>query len=61
MDFSKRMNTNRRLTRGNYNEKIYSRVWIYAVRILCVVFLAVCFGAAGTLLGTFMGLLDGAP
>ena len=61
MDFSKRVNTNRRLTRGNYGEKLYSRVWIIVIRVLCVVFVAGCFGAAGTLLGTFMGLLDGAP
>ncbi len=61
MDFSKRVNTNRRLTNGNYSEKLYSKVWIIALRIVCVVFLAGCFGAAGTLLGTFMGLLDGAP
>ena len=61
MDYSKRENTNRRLLSGNYGEKLYSRVWIYALRIMCVCFLAVCFAGAGALLGTFMGMMDGVP
>lgn len=55
------MNTNRRLLRGNYGEKLYSRAWLYALRIACVGFLAGCFALAGILLGTFMGLMDGVP
>ena len=61
MDYSKRENTNRRLLSGNYGEKLYSRVWIYGLRILCVCFLAGCFAVAGALLGTFMGMMDGVP
>lgn len=61
MNFSKRVNTNRRLLRGNYGEKLYSRVWLYTLRIACVGFLAGCFALAGIVLGTFMGLMDGVP
>lgn len=61
MNFSKRVNANRQLKGGNYGEKLYSRVWIYALRVICVGFLAGCFAMAGVLLGTFMGLMDGVP
>lgn len=61
MNFSKRENTNRRLLNVGINEKIYSKVWIYTLRIACVGFLAACFALAGVALGTFMGLMDGVP
>ncbi|MCF0135669.1 MAG: transglycosylase domain-containing protein [Lachnospiraceae bacterium] len=61
MNYSKRENNNRRLLRGNYGDKLYSKVWLYAIRIACVGFLAGCFALAGVLLGTFMGLMDGVP
>ena len=61
MDFSKQKNQNKQLTKGNYNEKLYSRLWLYVLRILCVAILLATFAVAGIGLGTFLGMLDGVP
>ena len=61
MDFNKQNNRDRRLRRGGYNEKIYTRVILWVARIFCIAVLAGCFVVAGLLLGAFNGLLDGAP
>ena len=59
MDFRKQKNQNKQLTKGNYNEKLYSRLWLYVLRILCVAILLATFAVAGIGLGTFLGMLDG--
>ncbi len=61
MDFSKARNHTKRFGRFNTAEKLYSRVWLYILRILCVGVLVVGFSAAGILLGTFMGIINEAP
>lgn len=61
MDYSKQKNQNRRLLKGNHNEKLYSRVWLYVLRVICVAVLVVTFAVAGVVLGTFLGMLDGVP
>lgn len=61
MDFSKRKNRNKQLLRWNHQEKLYARVWLYALRVICVAALVGIFALAGIALGTFMGMLDGVP
>ncbi len=61
MDYSKRKNQNKRLLRWNHQEKLYARVWLYALRVICVAALIGIFALAGIALGTFMGMLDGVP
>ena len=61
MDFSKRKNRNKQLLRWNHQEKLYARVWLYALRVICVAVLVGIFALAGVALGTFMGMLDGVP
>lgn len=61
MDYSKQKNQNKQIAKGNYHEKLYSRVWLYGLRIICVAVLIATFAVAGVLLGTFMGMLDGVP
>lgn len=61
MDYSKRKNQTKRLLRWNHQEKLYARVWLYALRVICVAALIGIFALAGIALGTFMGMLDGVP
>ena len=61
MDYSKRKNQTKRLLRWNHQEKLYARVWLYALRVICVAALFGIFALAGIALGTFMGMLDGVP
>ena len=61
MDFSKRKNRNKQLLRWNHQEKLYARVWLYTLRVICVAALVGIFALAGIALGTFMGMLDGVP
>ncbi len=61
MDFSKSLNRTRRLNRFHHAEKLYSRVWLYVLRIACVLVLILGVSAAGILLGTFMGIVNEAP
>ncbi len=61
MDYSKRKNQTKRLLRWNHQEKLYARVWLYALRVVCVAALIGIFALAGIALGTFMGMLDGVP
>ena len=61
MDYSKQKNQNKRLTRWNHQEKLYSRVWLYVLRVACVSVLIGIFALAGVALGTFLGMLDGVP
>ncbi len=61
MDYSKRKNQNKRLLRWNHQEKLFARVWLYALRVICVAVLVGIFALAGVALGTFMGMLDGVP
>ena len=61
MDYSKRKNQNKRLTRWNHKEKLYARVSLYALRVVCVAGLIGIFALAGIALGTFMGMLEGVP
>lgn len=61
MDFSRQKNTNRQLVKGHYNDKLYSRVILIAARVACIAILGAVFAGIGVALGTFMGLIDGAP
>lgn len=61
MDYSKQKNQNKQIAKGNYHEKLYSRIWLYVLRVICVVVLIAVFAVAGIGLGTFMGMLDGVP
>ena len=61
MDYSKQKNQNKQIAKGNYHEKLYSRIWLYGLRVICVAVLIATFAVAGILLGTFMGMLDGVP
>ncbi len=61
MDFSKAYNRTKRLGRFHHAEKLYSRVWLYALRIACIGILVVGFSAAGMILGAFMGIINRAP
>lgn len=61
MDYSKQKNQNKRIAKGNYNEKLYFRVWLYVLRVVCVAVLIAVFAVAGIGLGTFLGMLDGVP
>ena len=51
MDFSKAYNRTRRLGRFHTAEKLYSRAWLYALRIACIGVLVGGFAAAGILHG----------
>lgn len=61
MDFSKSSNQAKRLKKGRYTEKMYSRVWLIILRVLCVLVLVTGFSMAGLLLGAFVGIIDDAP
>lgn len=61
MDYSKRKNRTKQLLRWNHQEKLFARVWLYALRVICVAVLIGVFALAGVALGTFLGMLDGVP
>ena len=61
MDYSKQKNQVKQLVKGNHHEKLYSRVWLYILRVLCIAVLTATFAVAGVVFGTFMGMLDGVP
>ena len=61
MDFSKSSNQAKRLRKGRYPEKLYSRIWLITLRVLCVLILVVGFSGVGLVLGAFVGIIDDAP
>ena len=61
MNFSRSSNRIKRLGGVHLAERMYSRVWLYVLRIACVAVLVAGVAAAGALLGTFMGIVHEAP
>ena len=61
MEYSKYSNNKDFFTKGKYGEKLYSRIWLYVLRIACILVLTAAFAVAGLGLGAFFGMLKDVP
>ncbi len=62
MNFSKSAYLSRRVMRGGrHPERLYFRVWLIALRVVCVLVLLAGVSVVGLGLGAFMGIVKGAP